>query len=162
MFTRYSDIDIPKNYSGNRFRKSQYEDTTMKTHENEMQGAINTSVSPTFKDRLNHSDYPANKLYQSHHNIDIVSDDINQPVNEQNSLMSDTNDSSLSEEAHLNYSINDSKNNSQLGISSILDYIKDIKSDDLLIILLIILLASDKASSNNDIIILLALLLTSK
>ena len=162
MFTRYSEIDIPKNYSGNRFKKTSFEDTTMKTHENEMQSATNTSVSPTFKERFNHNDYHANKFYQTEDNTETVSNEINQSINEQNSLIVDDKDNSFLEEKQVNYSTNNSNIDSKLGINSIFDYLKDVKSDDLLIILLIILLASDKSSSNNDVIILLALLLTSK
>ena len=159
MFTRYSDIDIPKNYSGSRFKKTSFEDTTMKTHENEMQSATNTSVSPTFKERFSHSDYHANKLYQLEDNTEAISKEINPSVNKQNPLLVEE---SFLEEKQVNYSTNNSNIDSKLGINSIFDYLKDVKSDDLLIILLIILLASDKSSSNNDIIILLALLLTSK
>ena len=52
MFTRYSDINIPNNYSGNRFKKTTIEDTTMKIHESELKSEIKTSVSPTYNEWL--------------------------------------------------------------------------------------------------------------
>ena len=161
MFTRYSDIDVPKNYSGNRFKKSSFEDTTMKTHESEMQSATNTSVSPTFNERYNHIDYQTNK-FQIQNKANDVNNEIYRNVNEQDYFATSNDNNNILEEKQVSCRFNDSNKDSATGFGSIIDYLKDIKSDDLLIILIIILLASDKSTSNNDIIILLALLLTSK
>ncbi len=50
MFTRYKGIDIPKNYSGNRFRAPI--ETEMKTHSGEIISASRTSVSPSFNNGI--------------------------------------------------------------------------------------------------------------
>ncbi len=159
MFTRYSNIEIPKNYSGNRFKKTIIEDTTMKTHENEMQGAIKSSVSPTYSEHLyqneldnsdisNHSDAVDNNISKEEDDRNIIENDINE----------DTENNQGDECANCDLE----KEKSKLSLAPIFDYLRDIKSDDMLLILLIIILASDRSAQNNDIIMLLALLLTSK
>ena len=81
MFTRYSGIDVPNNYSGNRFKKTIIEDTTMKIHENEVKSEIKTSVSPTYNDWLH-----SNNDHSSYNNT-------NQTIQECNICDEDTNDS---------------------------------------------------------------------
>lgn len=54
MFTKYG-IDIPQNYSGNRFRRVNIYETETKTHRgpNAFGGSsVRTTVSPTFKEDL--------------------------------------------------------------------------------------------------------------
>ena len=53
MFTRYSDIEVPKNYSGNRFGRSRIDNTTTKTHTMQPQGAASSiTLSPSFEEKI--------------------------------------------------------------------------------------------------------------
>lgn len=53
MFTRYSDIEVPKNYGGNRFGRNRIEDTTTKTHTMQPQGAASSiTLSPSFEEKI--------------------------------------------------------------------------------------------------------------
>ncbi|MBQ4510444.1 MAG: hypothetical protein II984_06935 [Clostridia bacterium] len=152
MFTRYSNIEIPKNYSGNRFKKTIIEDTTMKTHENDMQGAVKSSVSPTYSEHLYQNEVDSSNISNDNDAFEFQNDVTEQEL-EINDDIAEGQDSEIA---------NHNTEKSKSSIVPFLDYFKDIKSDDLLLILLIIFLASDKSSHNNDIIMLLALLLTSK
>lgn len=59
MFTRYSDIEVPKNYSGNRFGRNRVEDTTTKKHVMQPQStASSITLSPSFEEKI----APADKL----------------------------------------------------------------------------------------------------
>lgn len=59
MFTRYSDIEVPKNYSGNRFGRNRVEDTTTKKHVMQPQStASSITLSPSFEEKIS----PADKL----------------------------------------------------------------------------------------------------
>ena len=153
MFTRYSGIDVPNNYSGNRFKKTIIEDTTMKIHENEVRSEIKTSVSPTYNDWVysnnSNSTYDnTSKTIQECKMCDIDSNENELYENIENEEIStNTQSKVLSKEENHN-------------LEQIKNYLKSIKTDDLILILMIIFLASDKGTANNDIIILLALLLT--
>lgn len=156
MYTRYSGVDVPQNYSGSRFRKKIIEETEMKVHTSTAQGAVKSSVSPTFESQIKGEHLPIT-------------------VSENDSDYSETvedvaeNDASGEEYTSLQYEVtkeNDDREQNigrsilnDLNLSSITEYLKSIKGEDLLLIALIIFLASDKDVSNNDIIILLALLL---
>lgn len=134
MFTRYSNIDIPQNYSGSRFNKQVIEDTETKIHSTPIQGATKSSVSPTFE---------YNKaIIAEEEKIDEVSVPVEDDI------------SSIEENAN-----NDNKDNSLSVLSQFTDYFKRINSDDLLLIALIIFLLNDHNMNNNDIIIILSLML---
>ena len=150
MFTRYSDIDIPKNYSGSRFKMSQIEDTTMKVHSSDMQGAVKSSVSPTYNEHLNQ--FIPQDSYNYSQKSEEIANNVNEVMNEDN----------YSENELTTFPQEDKIAENNRSLLPTFDFLKNINSDDLLIILLIIVLASDKSALNNDIIIILALLLTSK
>ncbi len=64
MFTKYNGINLPKNYSGTKF-KQPAEDTKMKTHRAQdekpiTKGVIRTSVSPSFQSALDKTMQEAN------------------------------------------------------------------------------------------------------
>lgn len=164
MFTRYSNIEIPQNYSGNRFKKNPIEDTTMKIHESEIKNEIKTSVSPTYNDWIYTKNSPSfsqitNTSPKENINLDIQNDNIhlektpNETTNKDNSQLfnTDFNDDSLAENKVAS---------KKYDFTQILNHLKRIKNDDLLLVILIIFLASDKNIANNEVIILLALLLT--
>lgn len=150
MFTRYSDIDIPKNYSGSRFKMSQIEDTTMKVHSSDMQGAVKSSVSPTYNEHLNQ--FIPQDSYNYSQKSEEIANNVNEVMNEDN----------YPENELTTFPQEDKIAENNRSLLPTFDFLKNINSDDLLIILLIIVLASDKSALNNDIIIILALLLTSK
>lgn len=59
MFTRYSDIEIPENYGGNRFGRAKSEDTTTKMHIMQPQStASSITLSPSFSEKI----YSSSKL----------------------------------------------------------------------------------------------------
>ena len=149
MFTRYSGIDIPNNYSGNRFKKTIIEDTTMKIHENEIINDIKTSVSPSYNQWLySNNNFIENSTNENH-------DDDLEISKEEKSYENDKNQTLLNNTSEKNL-LNEEDNI----IDQIKNYLKNIKTDDLILILLIIFLASDKNSNNNDMILILAILLT--
>ena len=52
MFTKYTGIELPQNYSGSRFKQDIAEDTEMKTHRGQIStvgGVVKSSVSPSFQ-----------------------------------------------------------------------------------------------------------------
>ena len=51
MFTRYKSVEIPPNYSGNRF-KSEAPETETKMHKPSALSSTKTSISPTFESAL--------------------------------------------------------------------------------------------------------------
>lgn len=147
MFTRYSDIEIPQNYSGSRFSKQFAEDTTTKIHTSTIQGASKSSVSPSFEmSRLGEA-YQAPEADDNveYFNDEAIFDDISDEDNNEftaSSVNKDENHSEISE-----------------SLSQITGYLKRLKNDDLLLIGLIAFLANENSVSNNDIIIILVLLL---
>lgn len=158
MFTRYSGIDVPQNYSGNRFRNKSIEDTGMKIHTNQTQGAIKSSVSPSFEQRLQNEQGLKNDDEITFEEPEIV-DDV---VENQDNDISDIIDASDENDELIVSQKSEPNSKSILGdlnLSPITEFLKSISGEDLLLIALIIFLASDKNVSNNDIIILLALLL---
>ncbi len=75
MFTRYKGIDIPKNYSGNRFKMPI--ETEMKTHSGEILGASRTSVSPSFNNSIS--------SFQDNDEVENEGENIDFEASEQNS-----------------------------------------------------------------------------
>ncbi len=151
MFTRYTGVDIPQNYSGNRFRKDLYEDTEMKVHSSSTEGAVKSSVSPSFEQRLN---YQSNVMKKDETIENATENDIFYQDEEENNKEQPHNDSEQEKNDNIQHSKSILKE-----LSPFSEYLKNIKSDDLLLIALIIFLASEKNGSNGDVIILLALLL---
>ncbi len=165
MFTRYSGVDIPQNYSGNRFRKKSIENTEMKVHTNQTQGAIKSSVSPSFENQ-----FKDEKFQSINEEISLDNSKITEAVAENEYFEGEIIDSDDShEQIDVNLILQESNEQSSkpvnksilgdLSLSPITEYLKSIKGEDLLLIALIIFLASDKNVSNNDILIILALLL---
>lgn len=56
MFTRYGNINIPKNYSGNRFRREEVYETETKAHRPSQStystGGTKTTISPAFQEEI--------------------------------------------------------------------------------------------------------------
>ena len=155
MYTRYSGIDVPQNYSGNRFRKKAVEDTETKVHTSVTQGAVKSSVSPSFEKQ-----FKSQQLLEDD-DISLENSKITEDAAENEDNYNEFSDTSYQAEEN---EVTDSMNIhtgilDNLNLSFIGEYLKSIKGEDLLLIALIIFLASDKNVSNNDIIILLALLL---
>ena len=154
MYTRYSGVDVPQNYSGNRFRKKIIEDTETKVHSSITPGAVKSSVSPSFESQIKndqiYQNNDENSLDYSETLDDVVeNDDFNESAYQSNNEPKDKGNDKIVNKSILN----------ELNLSPIAEYLKSIRGEDLLLIALIIFLASDKNISNNDIIILLALLL---
>ena len=143
MFTRYSEVNIPENYSGNRFRGITAEDTSTKVHKNEVYEASTSSVSPTFNTHIN-----MQNSHAEHNDIELKSLEIedNRAQDDSEAMVSLQND-------------NTEKRNIFQELTPFSKYLSKINGEDLLLIALIIFLSSDKNRSNNDVIILLALLL---
>ena len=141
MFTKYNGLEIPKNYSGNRFKA--LSETEMKTHKvthsEILQGATKSSVSPKFQEVID----------QTVNNIADVEDIEPVPEQEDEESYSPPN----KEERALTVTDEASPD---LSLTALLD---KIRKDDLLLIALIILFASDSSMSNYDTVIILALLL---
>lgn len=146
MFTRYNGIDVPKNYSGNRFKHNM--ETEMKTHKAEqpmlITPPIKKSVSP--------------QSFQSE--IDKVAEESTQ-INEldQREL------TEISEVPPALAPIDKDENNlhpcdttsaSDTGIGA---FIESLRDDDILLIALILLLAESEGHDNKELIVTLALLL---
>ncbi|MBO5262184.1 MAG: hypothetical protein J6B45_03970 [Clostridia bacterium] len=149
MFTKYNNLNIPKNYSGNRF-KQPTQDMGMKTHraqETAPKSMVKTSVSP----------YAHEIFEQSHKSVEETEELI---YNDQ----LETNEEKISEEIihtplekteNCDSNIKD-KPLAEKGITHIFD---NIKNDDLLLLSLILLLAKDNTEGGFDAIAILALLL---
>lgn len=147
MFSKYSNIDIPQNYSGNRFKNANAYETTTKMHTPSDFSAVSSSVSPTyerqfFEDSSIESEYE-NEIYDT--------EDACLTCDEGHSE-----DISTSECNEIKSACEESDNK---GLSALHDIFSKISSEDLLLISLIIFLSVDKNINNNDIIILLSILL---
>ena len=166
MFTRYSNIDIPKNYSGSRFKKAPIEDTTMKIHESDFQNEVKTSVSPTYSNWVNsNKKLPFSEITDTSLEESLISGAENSEDNieivSKKTENSTDNNTVFREEDCIKDNVGQSLNqNKNFIINQITDFLKSLKHDDLLLIILITFLASDKNSANNEIIIFLAILLS--
>ncbi len=169
MFTRYSGIEVPKNYSGNRFRRKSIEETDTKIHKSQPQDTVKSSISPSFE-QAQSSPLDMNIMEQAEVNYEnedfienVPSEDEEADKGEEKSSLEDSIESS----DNINNTLNDeveqtSKKEAlinQIKSSPISDFLRFVKGDDLLLISLIVMLASEKSLNNYDIIILLALLL---
>ncbi|MBQ7788337.1 MAG: hypothetical protein IJ398_01635 [Clostridia bacterium] len=189
MFTRYKGIDIPKNYSGNRFRVPI--ETEMKTHSGEIISASRTSVSPSFNNGI--SSFQDNEVENEGKNIDFEATEQNSDYGQEEPYSSDLkeggyeNPDKYSEpydfeennyddenRAQTNQEIDESPspvcdisdNNEKQGsnffkeLSSVFNKLfSNSKSDDMLLLFIALLLANDKNENNSDAVILLLLVL---
>lgn len=76
MFTKYTGIEVPQNYSGSRFKK-EVEKTEMKTHRGQISSSdsgIKASVSPSFQEVIDNavSDKADTEQYASFDEDDIL------------------------------------------------------------------------------------------
>lgn len=141
MFTKYNSVEIPQNYSGNRFKN--FGETEMKTHRAVstpvQQSPIKSSTSPTFQEV------------------------IDKTMNDAKEVESDLLDISSKEEASYAPQLSDDTPNATdddaTNEFSLARFVEKISKDDLLLIALIILFASDSSVSSYDTVIILALLL---
>lgn len=156
MFTKYTDIDLPKNYSGNRFKQA-IPDTKMKTHRAQDSSAYNsvvkTAVSPSFQDIID-------KTAKESDSEPIEEDDKNITVSTEEAPLENTTEADIPIDAPPRGGEKMDENLLRLFKESGLGRLLNNKSrDDFLLIGLIALLASDGAGDNLEAIILLALLL---
>lgn len=165
MFTKYTDIDLPKNYSGSRFKQS-LADTRMKTHRAQDISAsapsIKTAVSPSFQDIIDKTakaaavDEQPEEIYV---NNDIIEEITDQEAEKSDEKAEDA-FNSLPIEAQPRH--NEESNNDFFSLfkaSGLGKLLSNKSKDDFLLIALIALLASDGSGDNLDAIVLLALLL---
>ena len=146
MFTKYNGINVPKNYSGNRFKETI--DTEMKTHKAEgvhISTPIKKSASPqSFQsviDKAVESEFIETDYYEE---ISSESEEISDPV-------------SINEyDVEENLPSATSSPSKELGLSTLLESLQE---DDLLLIALILILAGNEGYENKELIITLALLL---
>lgn len=147
MFTRYSGIEIPQNYSGNRFQRNEYVETDMKIHSSNIGGATKSSVSPSFE-----AQKIADFENKTENLTDITKDEVDINDNDEFEDISLDTDESKCDNCDTPKGIFNE-------LSSFSNYFKSLQSEDLILIALILFLASDGSIKNNDIIIILALLL---
>ena len=149
MFSKYTNIEVPQNYSGSRFKKTNELHTDMKTHTPSEFSAVKSSVSPIYQEQIYAytDESEVNECYEddcadtepcegdeTQKNVDPVDENC-----ENDCLRVESN-----------------KATSRLGFDEIF---KNFNSEDLLLVCLIIFLSTNESSNNNDIIILLSLLL---
>ena len=151
MFTKYNNVNIPQNYSGNRFRQSP-EDTEMKTHRatantSALVGSTKTSVSPYFQAQLNDDNIIP---------IEYSSDDTNEEANdveqEENIEIIDTPTNKVP-------NFNSAPPMQSMEENKLYQLFKNVKNDDLLLLALILLLAKDNTENGSDALAILAFLL---
>lgn len=147
MFTKYSGIDVPKNYSGSRFKQNL--ETEMKTHKAPIiqpaPTVTKSSPQPSFQsiiDKAVSDEKETPSDYTEH--TDAPSNEIPDPV----SIIEPSREGDVDVPADRSYA------NSAL--SSLLE---SLNGDDLLLIALIILLSGNEGYENKEIIVTLALLL---
>ena len=163
MFTKYNGINLPKNYSGTKF-KQPLEDTQMKTHraktDNSMsRGVIRTSVSPSFQGALDKVVETADTVDYTAQNDDDASfyEEISDAYaqNEVAACKNTTKEESVKLECENKEPTTHDLFN-ELGVSHLFE---NIHKDDLLLIALIVLFAQEHLQNSMDAIIILALLL---
>ena len=186
MFTKYNDINLPKNYSGTKFKQN-IEDTKMKTHraQDEMlitKGVVRTSVSPSFQSALDKTMQEANTVSHSPSEENSLIDEntsafsneeagstVNDSSNpliashSSNDCCDESTESPSNEEKFARKNTCDEKNTCSsinlLKDSGLSRLIEGINKDDILLIALIILFAQEHLDNSLDAIVILALLL---
>ena len=150
MFTKYNNVNIPKNYSGNRFKQAG-EDTEMKTHRapvsNNVTGGVKTSVSPFFQTQINsdtvlssENDYNENGEDNINDLTEEIAEAIDAPI----------------DKATIDNSNTPLKSGEE---NKLLQLFKNVKNDDLLLLVLILLIANENSESSTEALVILALLL---
>ena len=147
MFTKYNGVEIPRNYSGNRF--SPTFETEMKTHRatanTVQQGTVKSSFSPSFQEVI---DKTMNETVE----MPVTDDEIQVTEN----TTAEITDAQNEEIVQASHSYTKEAQKSDFNLMGLLE---KISKDDLLLIALIIVLASDSAEGGTDVILCLALLL---
>lgn len=151
MFTKYNNINVPKNYSGSIFKQAP-QDMGMKTHRAQDTAHtitnVKTSVSPSFNEIVEHT-YQGNEETEAlSYKEPFKSDESTEDFNE----ITDTPPA----ESEKSNSDADCNISTYKGLSHLLE---SIKNDDLLLLALILLLAKDNTEESFDTLIILALLL---
>ena len=166
MFTRYNGVEIPKNYSGSRFRQ-QVENTETKMHrpkEAPPLQNVRKSVSPTFQEVIDNAikDVEQSQAKNSESNGFLLAQETEATANS-DTPPSKTVESGVNDNVPSVKSLNgitDSEKNEHSpiegGIRKLLD---GIAKDDLLLIALILMLAEGGEGDSLDLITMLALLL---
>ncbi len=145
MFSKYSNVEVPRNYSGNRFRQGQELKTETKTHPATNYSATKSSVSPAY-----------------HEQVASIEENEENECESSNAICEEC---ELKNEENVDHVCENEENPAQSceecqrSSFSLGDILKGINSEDLLLICLIIFLSADGGINNNDIVILLALLL---
>ena len=142
MYTRHTSLNIPKNYSGNRFSKIM-EEPTVKEHRPVYTDAVKTAHSPAYNEEITR----AEDIIIEKEEEEII-DSVAEEIEEQPESIRDTS-SEMSQQA----------SSFSLPINEILN---GIDKEELLLLGLIILIAAEKNNDNNIILTLLSLLLLSK
>lgn len=150
MFTKYTNVNVPKNYSGSRFSKPP--ETEMKTHRAQdasPSNTVKTSVSPYFHntqeylsstDKAIETDSIVN--FAIHSDDDITNIDTASPESIQEEVYEDESTSVVPS-----------------SITELSKILKNIKGDDILLLALILIFATDNGEGNPDILLILSLLL---
>lgn len=154
MFTKYANVRVPENYSGNRFKSPTIE-TEMKTHRSDgvhsTASPVKTSLSPYFKSKLS-----SENDERSTEELHEVTNGINEIyVNENQSTSTEINATPPEGNAQ------NSESSSVLPITAkdLSRFLGNFKSDDILLLALILLVAKEGSEESTDALILLALLL---
>ncbi|MBO5374792.1 MAG: hypothetical protein J6A54_05035 [Clostridia bacterium] len=166
MYSRYSNISIPENYSGNRFSISEPE---TKTHRGELRGASRTTHSPSFIEATSKLQSEAQEIENHNAIYDDTECDVcdNDEPKESTCVDCDECDKCKITEHHdetENKSekplcVDNIQKKSRFDFSSIKSLLSGLDTDTLVILGLIILLMSDSDKSNDDVVAILALLL---
>ncbi len=173
MFTRYKGIEIPQNYSGNRFKSEVPPPITeTKTHKPTSYSPTKTSISPLFENALKTADAVSDfkkESYETDEEFNIISnDDLN--------AYAENNEENLDaiEEIEKVNSIdcaNESFDKEKRAIThqkgNLLDEFKpligkiigNVNSEDLLLLSLVVLLMGESNASSNELILPLLFLL---
>ena len=152
MFSKYTGVDVPQNYSGNRFRKSTMETKTNVHKAQEIRtpiSTVKTSVSPSFQDVID-------KASEGVIVNDVEENLTTQEVDLEEKVLKSVDKTEILEDDEAKSPREPLDIIQASGIGQLLGAIG---KDDLLLIALIVLLASDKGDMNLDAIVILALLL---
>ncbi len=149
MFSRYSKINIPQNYSGNRFKAPE---TDTKIHSPVPQYTVKNAHSPSFISTFEEKDQPFEEAYEDE-KVSVQVEDMYEESTYEREEIIDT-----------PVCVDQKSDNESKGfdLSYFKNILSNISSEELLILGIILLIASDKESSNNSIIWMLALLLLGK
>ena len=153
MFTKYTSVKLPENYSGSRF-KSTTIDTEMKTHRpKEVQNttsSVKTSVSPSFKNTLVKDQVTE---YESENEGVVLENDTPSKIAAEE-ISDEHKESPTIQESNTDYVAQ-----SPFNMSELTRIFERFKADDILLLVLILILSKDGGEESPDALILLALLL---